>query len=114
MSNLQSDNSIPFAEQFQNIAHWLAIKGWSEAAGGNMSIRLDTPTDISETTFIPLPVSVPYLAGKALGRETIEAAARLASEQAPCLSDHYASAEYRQHLVKTEVARALTSLVGTA
>ncbi len=55
-----------------------------------------------------------YLAGKALERETIEAAARLASEQAPCLSDHYASAEYRQHLVRTEVARALTSLVGTA
>lgn len=53
-----------------------------------------------------------YLIGKSLGRETIERAARLASEQAPCLSDHYASAEYRQHLIRTEVARALASLVG--
>lgn len=52
-----------------------------------------------------------YLIGKTLGRETIEKAALLASEQAPCLSDHYASAEYRQHLVKTEVARALISLI---
>jgi len=52
-----------------------------------------------------------FLIGKALTRETIEGAARLASEQAECLSDHYASAEYRKHLVKTEVARALASLV---
>lgn len=52
-----------------------------------------------------------YLMGKILGHETIERAARLASEQAQCLSDHYASAEYRQHLVKTEVSRALTSLI---
>lgn len=52
-----------------------------------------------------------YLVGKTLGHETIQRAARLASEQASCLSDHYASAEYRQHLVKTEVARALASLV---
>lgn len=52
-----------------------------------------------------------FLIGKALTRETIEEAAQLASEQAECLSDHYASAEYRKHLVKTEVARALASLV---
>jgi carbon-monoxide dehydrogenase medium subunit len=35
----------------------------------------------------------------------------LAGEQAECLSDHYASADYRQHLVKTEVTRALAWLV---
>ena len=52
-----------------------------------------------------------FLIGKALTRVTIEEAARLASEQAECLSDHYASAEYRKHLVKTEIARALASLV---
>ncbi|MES2599524.1 MAG: xanthine dehydrogenase family protein subunit M [Pseudomonadota bacterium] len=52
-----------------------------------------------------------FLIEKALTRETIEEAARLASEQAECLSDHYASAEYRKHLVKTEAARALASLV---
>jgi len=33
-----------------------------------------------------------------------------ASEQAECLSDGYASADYRKHLVKTEVTRALASL----
>ncbi|MBL1429954.1 rhamnulose-1-phosphate aldolase [Oceanicaulis sp. AH-315-P02] len=66
MSNLHSDNSIPFAAQFQSIAHWLAVKGWSEAAGGNMSIRIDAPTGLPETTFIALPVPVPHLAGKAL------------------------------------------------
>jgi carbon-monoxide dehydrogenase medium subunit len=37
-------------------------------------------------------------------------AALLASEQAECLSDGYASADYRKHLVKTEVTRALASL----
>lgn len=50
------------------------------------------------------------LTGKRLTREIIEESARLASEQAECLSDHYASADYRKHLVRTEVARALTSL----
>ena len=46
----------------------------------------------------------------AIELENIASAAALASEQAECLSDHYASADYRKHLVKTEVARALTSL----
>ena len=36
-------------------------------------------------------------------------AAALASEQADCMSDHYASPEYRKHLVRTEVVRALSS-----
>jgi carbon-monoxide dehydrogenase medium subunit len=34
----------------------------------------------------------------------------LASEQAECLSDGYASADYRKHLLRTEIIRALTSL----
>ena len=50
------------------------------------------------------------LIGKSLSSETIEVAASLASEQADYLSDHYASADYRKHLVKTEVIRALGSL----
>ncbi len=50
------------------------------------------------------------LIGKSLSSENIAQAALLASEQAECLSDHYASADYRKHLVKTEVARALVSL----
>lgn len=50
-----------------------------------------------------------FLLGKSLTRETIDEAARLASEQADCMSDHYASSEYRKHLVRTEVTRALSS-----
>jgi len=51
-----------------------------------------------------------HLIGKPLSGENIARAASLASEQAECLSDHYASADYRRHLVKTEVSRALASL----
>ena len=51
-----------------------------------------------------------HLTGKPLSSQDIAHAAALASEQAECLSDGYASADYRKHLVKTEVARALTSL----
>ncbi len=51
-----------------------------------------------------------HLIGKPLSSETIARAALLASEQAECLSDGYASADYRKHLVKTEVNRALASL----
>lgn len=36
--------------------------------------------------------------------------ALLASEQAGCLSDGYASADSRKHVLKTEIIRALTSL----
>jgi len=50
------------------------------------------------------------LIGKSLSSENIAAAALLAGEQAECLSDHYAPAEYRKHLVRTEVGRALASL----
>jgi aerobic carbon-monoxide dehydrogenase medium subunit len=51
-----------------------------------------------------------HLIGKPLSSENIAQAALLASEQAECLSDHYASADYRKHLIKTEVGRALASL----
>jgi aerobic carbon-monoxide dehydrogenase medium subunit len=51
-----------------------------------------------------------HLIGKSLSSESIASAALLASEQAECLSDGYASADYRKHLVKTEIIRALTSL----
>jgi carbon-monoxide dehydrogenase medium subunit len=58
----------------------------------------------------PADAASAHLVGQPLSNENIAIAAQLASEQAECLSDHYASAEYRQHLVKTEVSRALTSL----
>jgi carbon-monoxide dehydrogenase medium subunit len=51
-----------------------------------------------------------HLIGKPLSSQSIAMAALLASEQAQCLSDGYASADYRKHLVKTEVTRALASL----
>jgi len=51
-----------------------------------------------------------HLIGKPLSSQNIATAALLASEQAECLSDGYASADYRKHLVKTEVTRALASL----
>ena len=51
-----------------------------------------------------------HLNGKPLSSQNIASAALLASEQAECLSDGYASADYRKHLVKTEIIRALTSL----
>ncbi len=51
-----------------------------------------------------------HLNGKPLSSQNIAGAALLASEQAECLSDGYASADYRKHLVKTEIIRALTSL----
>jgi carbon-monoxide dehydrogenase medium subunit len=51
-----------------------------------------------------------HLIGKPLSSENIAQAAPLASEQTECLSDHYASADYRKHLIKTEVGRALASL----
>jgi aerobic carbon-monoxide dehydrogenase medium subunit len=48
-----------------------------------------------------------FLTGKPLSRENIEKAARLVSESTECLSDRYASADYRASLVKTEIARTL-------
>jgi carbon-monoxide dehydrogenase medium subunit len=54
-----------------------------------------------------------YLIGKSLSGKNIASAALLASDQAECLSDQYASADYRKHLVKTEVIRALASLSAT-
>jgi carbon-monoxide dehydrogenase medium subunit len=68
-------------------------------------------TGASAKAFTP-DAAVDFLSGKTLSIDTIERAAILASEHAGCLSDHYASADYRKHLAKTEVARALTSLSG--
>ncbi len=52
----------------QATARWLARRGWSEAAGGNMSIRLDTKdnalSNMPKSKQIKLPVDVPHLAGK--------------------------------------------------
>jgi aerobic carbon-monoxide dehydrogenase medium subunit len=68
-------------------------------------------TGATGRAFAANPASA-HLIGKPLSRQNIATAALLASEQAECLSDGYASADYRKHLVKTEVIRALTSLDG--
>lgn len=47
------------------------------------------------------------LVGKPLTKENIEAAANAAAEGMEILSDHFASEEYRKHLAKTYVKRAL-------
>ena len=51
---------------FKTTAYWLARRGWSEAAGGNLSVRLDMPGSLHEDDHIPLPFPMPHLAGKAL------------------------------------------------
>ncbi len=55
-------------------------------------------------------VAAEFLAGKALSQGNIEEAARLQSAATECLSDRYASAEYRASLVRTEITRALLAL----
>jgi aerobic carbon-monoxide dehydrogenase medium subunit len=50
-----------------------------------------------------------FLIGKQLSEETIKRASELVLQDKACLSDQYASAEYRAHLVKVETARALAS-----
>jgi carbon-monoxide dehydrogenase medium subunit len=54
--------------------------------------------------------AVDFLRGKPLSQESIEEAARLAAETSECLSDRYASAEYRTNLIRTEMRRTLLAL----
>ena len=51
-----------------------------------------------------------FLIGKTLSQDTIEQAAKLLSETTECLSDRYASAEYRANLIRVETRRALFAL----
>ena len=51
-----------------------------------------------------------FLVGKTLSQENIDQAATLLSETTACLSDRYASAEYRTHLIRVEIRRALLAL----
>ena len=58
----------------------------------------------------PGEAAVAFLTGKAPSPENIGEASRLLSESAECLSDRYASAEYRANLIRTETRRALLAL----
>jgi aerobic carbon-monoxide dehydrogenase medium subunit len=51
-----------------------------------------------------------FLTGKALSQDNIDQAAKLLSETTECLSDRYASAEYRANLIRVEIRRALLAL----
>jgi len=51
-----------------------------------------------------------FLTRKTLSRENIDQAAKLLSETTECLSDRYASAEYRANLIRIETRRALFAL----
>ena len=53
-------------EDFKQTSYWLARRGWSEGAGGNLSVRLDMPGALHEDDHIALPFPMPHLAGKAL------------------------------------------------
>jgi carbon-monoxide dehydrogenase medium subunit len=52
------------------------------------------------------------LIGSELSSDIIARAAALVLRGQTCLSDHYASADYRAHLLGTETARALQSIAG--
>ena len=51
-----------------------------------------------------------FLIGKTLSWDNIDQAAKLLSETTECLSDRYASAEYRANLIRIETRRALFAL----
>lgn len=57
-------------EHCRRVAHWLAVRGWSEGSGGNFSVRLDALPDtlagIDPGKPAPVPVAVPPLGGQYL------------------------------------------------
>jgi len=46
MKMLYLKEEIPEIEEVQRVAYWLAVKGWSEATAGNISVRLERKPDI--------------------------------------------------------------------
>ncbi len=65
-------------EEFAEVCSYLSQKGWSEGSGGNLSVRIETPSYIAAkhhntSNPVSLPVAVPELAGQSLlisGTET--------------------------------------------
>jgi carbon-monoxide dehydrogenase medium subunit len=66
-------------------------------------------TGVSETPFRDAAAEQ-AVSGKALDNATIDAAANAAAEGVTVLGDHYASEEYRKHLAKVYLKRALKSI----
>lgn len=69
MTEFMSDfEAIKQLDQFAEVCDWLAFKGWSEAEGGNLSLRIDgadVPESLrsSESNAINLPLTVSAIAG---------------------------------------------------
>ena len=74
--------------------------------GGKTNIAF---TGVSSTPFRDMAAEN-IVSGKALDEATINAAADAAAEGVEILSDHYASEEYRKHLAKVYLKRALKAI----
>lgn len=73
---------------------------------GTVNIAL---TGVSDTPFRDIAAEQ-VASGKTLDEATIAAASQAAAENVSILSDHYASEEYRKHLAKVYVKKALSSV----
>ena len=67
-------------------------------------------TDLTQACLLYTSQAVDFLNGKPLSPGNIDKAAQLLSESTECLSDRYASAEYRSNLIRIETRRALIAL----
>lgn len=79
----------------------------SDGEVGNIKVAI---TGVSEKAYRDHGVE-DELMGKALSDDVIQAAASKAAERVDVMSDHYASEEYRKHLAKVYVKKALQNLV---
>jgi len=61
MREAELRNLVPELDEFQHIAYWLAHRGWSEANGGNVSVRLvNVPDEVRALPAGP-PVTMPLV-----------------------------------------------------
>ena len=70
-------------------------------------------TGVADAAFLDEKVSA-ALAGQTLNDETIKAASAMEADGADILGDHFASAEYRQHLAKVFAERAIRAAMANA
>jgi carbon-monoxide dehydrogenase medium subunit len=89
-----------------------AVVGVAAGMGVNAGAAADVSIGVTGAASHAFPgdVAAGFLTGKAVSQGNIEEAARLQSAAIECLSDRYASAEYRASLVRTETTRALLAL----
>ncbi|MGY3617192.1 FAD binding domain-containing protein [Bradyrhizobium sp. USDA 10063] len=89
-----------------------AVVGVAAGVRVNAGVAADVSIGITGAASHAFPgdVAAKFLTGKASSQENIAEAARLQGAATECLSDRYASAEYRASLVRTEIKRALLAL----